>query len=42
MLINANANATQYQGIPMLLQQIQMAVTTNFEKDRGGEEGCQK
>ena len=40
MLINANA--TQCQGIPMLLQQNQMTVTTNFEKDGGGEGGCQK
>ena len=38
-----NANSIQCQGIPMLLQQIQMTVTTNFEKDGGGEgEGCQK
>ena len=34
MLINAND--TQCQGIPMLLQQIQMTVTTNFEKDGEG------
>ena len=38
-----NANATQCQGIPMLLQQIPLTAMTNFEKGGGGGGGgCQK